>query len=49
MEYRHDLLFNGEGTQKFNNGTIFRGTIREGIPQAIAPFKFMYPYGEVYS
>jgi len=41
-EYKHDWLVNGEGSIKLNCGTIFFGTIKNGIPQVTPPFKFVY-------
>jgi len=40
------LLFNGEGSNSYRNGTIFSGTLREGIPDLEKPFKFVYPYAQ---
>jgi len=37
------LLFDGEGSIKYRNGTIFSGTLDEGIPDLEKPFKFVYP------
>jgi len=37
------LLFVGEGSNSYRNGTIFSGTLREGIPDLEKPFKFVYP------
>jgi len=38
------LLFDGEGSIKYRNGTIFSGTLDEGIPDLEDRFKFVYAY-----
>jgi len=47
-EYRHDYLFEGEGSIVFRNKIHFYGTVKGGKPQLNLPFKFIYRRGVQY-